>query len=428
MRSRSARLTLGVAAWIALAAAAVFIFQTEQRSAARRADARVFETRARAATAALADARAAQQAYVAEGQGVAFWMPKVADLAARAAQVVDEMRAGAIGGDARARLMEASAHLTEFGNVDRRAREYLESGDSLMAGDVVFSEGSARAAAATQLVEQAASSERQAVDRADADQRLLESYAAVGAGIVAALAIVLLAASPAPRRARSVAGADAAEPAADAPLRVTSPLALRTSSAGAGESEVAGSGLATRADTLMRPAALPRGSAPVLKAASDLCTEFAKAGDLDDLTRLLGRAADVMDASGLIVWVGDTEGADLRPALAHGYSSATLTRFPALPRSGENAASTAYRTGALQVVPAPAGAARGAVAAPLIGPAGSFGALTAEIADGSESSDAVQSLAALFAAQLAGALAASVTCASDAQAQPQTSNERAASA
>src|SRR5437870_11440777 len=32
-------------------------------------------------------------------------------------------------------------------------------------------------------------------------------------------------------------------------------------------------------------------------------------------------AASVMDASGVMVWVGGSGGADLRPVLAHGYSA-----------------------------------------------------------------------------------------------------------
>jgi hypothetical protein len=135
-----------------------------------------------------------------------------------------------------------------------------------------------------------------------------------------------------------------------------------------------------------------------------LCTDFGRVSDLDELKRLLERAADVMDATGLVVWVGDAAGADLRPVIAHGYNAQTLARMPSVPRSADNAAAAAYRTGELQVVHAAPGSSKGAIVAPLLSSDGCIGALSGEIRGGGESSDAVQALAAIFAAQLAGVL------------------------
>src|SRR5438046_1892988 len=80
MRSRAAKFTLGAVAWIALSAAGYVVFQSEKIIAERRAALRNFDLRAREAVDVIGDARAGQQAYVAAGQGVAFWMPKVAFL------------------------------------------------------------------------------------------------------------------------------------------------------------------------------------------------------------------------------------------------------------------------------------------------------------------------------------------------------------
>jgi hypothetical protein len=150
-----------------------------------------------------------------------------------------------------------------------------------------------------------------------------------------------------------------------------------------------------------------------LKAAADLCTEIGRAKDRDDLVRLLGRAADIIDASGLIVWIGGTDGADLRPALAHGYPPQALSRMPSVPRSDDNAAAAAYRTGRLQIVLARPGVSSGALVAPLLSPDGCIGALTAEIRSGGETSDSAQALAALVAAQLATVLSASAAPAAE---------------
>ena len=146
---------------------------------------------------------------------------------------------------------------------------------------------------------------------------------------------------------------------------------------------------------------------PALKAAAELCTELGRVSDLEDLRKLLARAARALDASGLIIWLGSPAGTDLRPVLAHGYSPQTLARMPVVPRAADNAAAAAYRTSTLQIVLSRPGASSGAVVAPLLSPEGCIGALTAEINDRGETSDAVQAFAEIFAAQLASVLASS---------------------
>jgi len=143
----------------------------------------------------------------------------------------------------------------------------------------------------------------------------------------------------------------------------------------------------------------------LMRSAALLATDFGRVTDLDELTRLLGRAADVLDASGLMVWMGSTSGGDLRPVLAHGYSSQVLARIPPVSRGADNAAAKAYRSGTLQIVLARPGAAIGAVVAPILSAEGCIGALSAEIRGGSETSEVVQSIAAIFASHLAGVLA-----------------------
>jgi hypothetical protein len=83
-----------------------------------------------------------------------------------------------------------------------------------------------------------------------------------------------------------------------------------------------------------------------------------------------------------------------------------LARIPPVPRSADNAAAAAYRTGTLQIVLARPGGSAGAVVAPIISVDGCIGALSAEMRDGAEASEELQSLAAIFAAQLANVVAA----------------------
>src|SRR5262249_13165355 len=153
--SRAARLTLSATAWIALGAAAFFIITTEQKIVDRKGSLRTFDRRAREVAGALADARAAQQAYVAAGQSSAYWIPKVAMITQEVGSALEILRGMAVSTAAGQALQDASSTMTEFGNVDKRVRDYLKADQSLMASDIVFSEGTVAASRAAAQVEAA---------------------------------------------------------------------------------------------------------------------------------------------------------------------------------------------------------------------------------------------------------------------------------
>ena len=149
----------------------------------------------------------------------------------------------------------------------------------------------------------------------------------------------------------------------------------------------------------------------MLRAAADVCVEIGRATTAAELTKLLSRTADIVDATGMVVWLGDYTGGDLRLVLAHGYSESVISRMATIPRAADNAAAAAYRTGKLQIVLKRPGSANGALAAPLLTAERCIGALTAEIQSGSEVSEAVQAITTLVAAQLTGIVAASLAAA-----------------
>jgi len=389
MRSRAARFTLGAIAWLAIGGAAAFVFYTERQIAADRAAVRAFDQRAREASDALAELRAAQQAYVAAGQGADFWVPKVAALIESITQTLSAIRTSTASAASKASIDDAAGSATEFAAIDKRVRDYLKAGQSLMAGDVIFTEGAQTAVGAARYVESARLSEHQAFDAVEADKRKLQAAALASAALITILVLVLVGIvqpvaadeeqkSPSGLGLAPAAGASAELTLRDAPRRESTPASVFSA----------------------------RAVSPILKNASGLCTEFARVTSLEDLTALLGRAAEMLDASGLVVWLGNPTGADLRPVLAHGYNDQALARMPTVPRSANNAAAAAYRSGTLQIVLAVPGSSAGAVVAPLLGPDGCIGALSAEIASGGEAAEAVQALATLFAAQLAAVLAA----------------------
>jgi hypothetical protein len=363
-------------ALIAIGAAAFLLIRTERQIGERASALRAFDRHAREAADALAEARVAQHAYVAAGQGEAFWMSKVTAATELVNAALAALRQAATA-SGRTAIDEATETASEFDDIDRRVREYMTSGQPLMAGDVIFSEGSDAAATASRQVETARLAEHQAADRDLTEMRRQEAITIGSAAAVCALIVLLL-------------------------IPIRRPPTVTDTSKSASSLSITSSPVAV-------PAAPADTTSPtagkLFRAAADLATDFGRVRDLDELTRILSRAADLLDASGVMVWMGTATGGDLRPVLAHGYSNEMIARIPPVPRSADNAAAAAYRSGILQIVLARPGNSSGAVVAPILSADGCIGALSAEIRGGGETSELVQALAAIFASHLAVVLA-----------------------
>jgi len=150
-----------------------------------------------------------------------------------------------------------------------------------------------------------------------------------------------------------------------------------------------------------------------LRGTAELCTDLARLADPGALPALIGRAARLLDASGIVVWVADPTGAELLPSLAHGYPPQAISRLGALRRDADNATAAAYRSGRLQVVAGAAGQT-GAVIAPLLSVNGCIGVMAVEVRNQGEKDEAVRAAAGIFAAQLATLISAAPAAAAPA--------------
>jgi hypothetical protein len=139
---------------------------------------------------------------------------------------------------------------------------------------------------------------------------------------------------------------------------------------------------------------------PDLSAAAHLCTELGRVDDTRQAAPLLEGACRILDAVGLIVWVWDPQGTELRPALAHGYSDKVLAQLPRVRRDTDNATAAAFRSAQTCIVNG-SDRVSGAVVVPLMTPAGCVGALAVELQHGGEQRKSVRALATIFAAHLA---------------------------
>jgi hypothetical protein len=142
-----------------------------------------------------------------------------------------------------------------------------------------------------------------------------------------------------------------------------------------------------------------RRRSPELRAAADLCTDFARLRDAQELPALLERAARLLDASGLIVWIADPLGNKLAPTFAHGYPAHALTRLPAIARTADNATAAAFRNAQIEIVRTN-GMSPGAIVVPLLAPGGCIGVVAAEVRHGREASETSRAVARILAAQM----------------------------
>jgi hypothetical protein len=382
MRSRGVRLIFCVLALAATGGAVAFISFSEQQIDRSRGTERAFSTAVRDLISGISDLRMSQAAYVATGQDVAFWAPKAADAAQSVSESVTWLRSSATTDAARTALDAASVKAGEFTAIDRRARDSLEQGMPVMAGDIVLSDGGEIEMSLLRHIETARAAQQNAARLAESMGRTREALAAAGAAAIALLTIVLL--TP---RTQAASAVGQAAPSAETPAPAADEAARQGSAA---------------QNVLFYTNVRSVGAS--LRAVSKLCTDFGRVSDVDELKSLLGQAADLMDANRLIVWVSTPDGSELQPALAHGSTQEMLAGLPTLRRSSDNAAAAAFRSGKLQIVLAHEGSASGAIVAPMLSSRGCVGVMSAETQRGAETSESLQAMAAIFAAQLAGIL------------------------
>lgn len=148
--------------------------------------------------------------------------------------------------------------------------------------------------------------------------------------------------------------------------------------------------------------------APTLERAPDtdfagvasLCVDLARIVDTRALPSLLDRAATILDASGIILWIADPDGRELNAIFAQGYPQQLVNRLGTIPRDAQNATAAAFRTSLLQTVMADS-ISSGAIAAPLVTPGGCVGVMSAEVRHDAERQDMKLAAATIVAAQLA---------------------------
>jgi CHASE3 domain sensor protein len=364
MSSRLIRVLLVISVIAVAIAAGYFLKSTDTNSNREHAAADAVRRQAQGLESTLSDVRAAQVAYVARGQSDAFWMSRVSKLLPALDQQMADFKAALASPAAQVDIEPGAVAIENFHKLDARAQDYMRGNDSLLASDLIFSDGLETTATAATAIEAALKDELATRESSLAALRRRELMI-LGGGAGAIMLIVLLLGLIGGKRPEAEKASEPISPPAAADVRTE------------------------------------RSSEPVpLRDAAKLCTEFAMLQEGTQLPGLLERAARVIDASGIIVWVADPDGRALRPAMSFGYSDQAMARMGTIPREAQNAAAAAYRSAEMRSVSGD-GFASGALVAPLVTPEGCIGVLSAEMKGGSEKDERSQALASIFAAQLA---------------------------
>jgi len=312
---------------------------------------------------------AAQEAYVAPGQPDEPWLERVSQLVQELATTSANIRPRLRSTEAAEHLQTLSAALESLLAIDGRVRESLRNGQDLTASDLIFTDARDTVASIVTTLKALDQNERVAVEaeRAALGQQRLLLLGIVGA-IWAVGLVLLVRQPPAPDRGqigvRSVSGSES--------------------------------------ETVPEPTAAPSFTMD-LDGAAQICTDISRVTSADALPDLLARAAAVLDASGIILWIG--AGEELFAVTAHGYDRKVVSRLGPIGRHANNATAAAWRTGELRTVSGDM-MSNGAIVAPMFGVDTCIGVLAAEIRHGRESDPSTRALTAMFAAQFATVVAA----------------------
>jgi hypothetical protein len=272
--------------------------------------------------------------------------------------------------EARSTFEAATGALENFRTLDAKIRQSVQSGSALFAADMIFSDGlESMATASTQL---AAALTQELQHRSQSitsvhNRQLAIAGGAAGAILLLMVGLVLV----------GETSTKTAEPEVTVAVPVVEPIRFE--------------------------APLPKARAavtPRLLTTAQLCRELSRVADSASLPHLLERAARVLDASGIIVWVAEPSRQRLVPAISHGYDDRTVMRMGSIHRDANNAAAAAYRSSEVRTVAGDA-SNNGAFIIPLITNDGCVGVLSAEMKAGCEKDESSQALATIFASQLA---------------------------
>ena len=376
MHRRALRHGLVVLLFVAAAGAAAFAWSVDQQLSAIAAAEHRGDSRFDTLVQSIARFDAAQQIFDPAREPETDWFARVRRLLTQIESEATGLHTSAVSSSAARTFDDITARVV---SAVARAEENLRDGHDLMAADLVQDEAKPGAEAMRAAVLEWRAAEGNATEAART--ALVQQLWMVLGGTLGfwAIGVLLLA----PRQTADVAAA---------------PTSLSILPEPAGDTVIAAPAVVPP----VQPATIEDIPAIDLVPAAELCADIARADSGETLAALVDRAADVIGASGIVVWLAGTDEA-LVPALAHGYGPHALGLLGALPVSEDNVTTRAWHSGQLQWMDGDS-RSRAALAAPMFQGPRRTGVLAVELRDGSAPGPLPRALTSILAAQFATAV------------------------
>ena len=377
MHRRALRHGLVALLFVTAAGAAAFAWSVDQQLARITTAEHAASSRFDALVQSIARFDAAQQIFAPEREPETDWFVRVRRLLAQIESEAKGLHTSAASASAARAFDDITGRVA---SAVAKAEENLRSGYDLMAADLVQDEARPGAEAMRAAVLEWRAAEANAAEATRAI--LFRQLWMVLGGTLALWVIGVLLLAP---RQTVAAAAPAslsilAEPAGDTAIALP---------------EEAGPVQSSTPFTLDQPAL-------DLVPAAELCADIARADDGQTLAALVDRAATVIGAAGIVVWL-DGGNSELVPVLVHGYGPHARGLLGTLPLAEENITTRAWHSGQPQWVDGDA-RSRGAIAAPMFQGVRRTGVLAVELAEGAKAGALPRALTGILAAQFATAV------------------------
>lgn len=387
MQLRAARIGVVALLVVSTAAAAVLWWQYDTERGELDGRARALDAVVERALPAAGDIAAAQRAYVDYGLRDEATFARLATLIQQLTTDSTRLRLGTIPAASRMEIDRALAALATLATAAAQAQTHLQASDPLAAAEALLgAEAQRQVGELTKALRAFQTSElRWLGERRSSIATRVQAAIASTALIWAIVLVMLSRAAPGPPQVLDQQAATVPPSSTDAAVSATD---------------------TSRID---------------LAATADVCSAIARLADADGLPSVLDRAAALLDARGIVLWMG--AGDELFPAAGSGYDRAIMQRLRPIPRGADNATAAAWRTGAMRIVPGDA-TGPGAIVAPMCAPGSCLGVLAAEVRNGREADEHTQAVATILAAQLSGVLTAWPAASTGAAAAARDGGER----
>ena len=404
MNRRGVRVSLVFLFVTTLCGAAYQIYVSDRQIETQDRDSRIFDDIALDVAVSITDLRAAQQAYVVQGQNPSYWTTKVTSYLETITAELSTLQKMIVAQQTENVLADTAEIIVNFRQMDARAREYTEAGQHLTASDLIFTDGVELTTRVMAQLELARTYEQEVRDQTVSRQKQRQTLALITASTMGLLTALLLFTIPGFGTVKRTT----VDQVLLKPARVEQAIK---------ENRLFLAELDRSTDSKLsddraredrsREKQLPdqvKEKTLDLKATAELCTDFGCISDMRDFPGLLTRVADLLKASSIIIWIGDPTGRELRAVLGHGYSVQSLKRMGPISRDAANATAAAYRAGQMRTVKGGADAS-GAIVVPLITATRCVGVITTEVTNASVADTQVHSVAKIIAAQVASLVA-----------------------